>query len=257
MTEKRIKVIKRKNRTTVAKFLALSLENSDKRKCLITLTGNDETYKTTVAIRAAFIEKINSILKRDEYADCQFKYFANIEFGKNWNASNHNKFNPQKYNPHLHIQCFYDKLNPIIEAYDYIVDKLELNPSKCNVLVANNNKVRFSYIIKDYLPDNFSLALEELKYKTYKREPMNTSSHKGMPNYVIKALYAYLSQQPNWNLHKDKYAYILDLKQGGHLIVRKLTNTIEDDDLVKIKLWGFRLITNNASPKTSPYLIKI
>ncbi len=242
MTDNKIKEVKRKNRTTVAKFLALSLENSDKKKCLITFTGNDETYKTTVAIRKAFIEKIISILKRDEYADCQFKYFTNIEFG----ASPHHK----KFNPHLHIQCFYDKLDPIIEAYEYVMTRLKLDSLKCNISVAKNNKVRFSYIIKDYLPNKFNLDLEKLKDNIYKRAPMCSSSHKEMPNYVIKPLYNYLSQAPDWDLSKDKYAYILNLKQSGQLIVRKLTNPVADANLVKIKLWGFRLITNNASPKT-------
>lgn len=242
MTPNKIKDVKRKNRTTVAKFLALSLENSDKKKCLISFTGNDETYKTTVAVRVAFIEKINSILKRDEYADCQFKYFTNIEFGK---GPYH-----KKLNPHLHIQCFYDKLDPITEAYNYVIDKLELSPSRCHVSLAKKNKVRFSYVVKDYLPENFNLKLEKLKDDIYKRAPMCTASHKEMPNYVVKALYNYLSQQPDWNSYKDKYAYILNLEQSGHLIVKKLTDAIQDENLEKIKLWGYRLITNNVSPKT-------
>lgn len=157
MMETFLKTIKRKNKTVVAKYLALRIENQNKRKCMITFVAEDEKYSTLKAYKTAFINKIKSILKRKEFEGLKLAYFAVVEFGKD-----HHK----NFHPHVHIQCFCESLEPVHEAYKFVQDKFK----ECEVdfMEAINENLSFSYVIKDFLAQNFSHELEQMKYTAYK-----------------------------------------------------------------------------------------
>lgn len=247
MTDKRIEEIKRKNKNIAAKFFALSVENVDNKKCMITFTANDETYTSTKVIRNAFIAKVVSIMKRKQYSQNAFNYFANIEFGKDPYGN---------FNPHLHIQCFYDEIAPLQEAFDHIIDKYQLDGSKCDLSIADNNEIRFNYVIKDYLSHNFNLELEEMKENIYKGKSMHSSSRKEIPNYMIRPLYSILSMLPGWKTAKDKYTFILGLLNQGILSVKKISNTFKKG-YRRIKNWLYKITPNTQSTETHPHKISI
>lgn len=229
---KRKETVQRKNKTAIAKYKALALENAHNEKCLITFTGNDETYTEIAKIREVFIDKITSIRKRKKFRAFTFKYFATVEFGKD----------PyQNFNPHLHCQCFHDNIEMIKEAFDYTIKKLKIDNGKCHILEAEEKNKEYFYVIKNYFSNNYDDALESMKYRVYKGKTMYWPSRKDMPDYLIKRLYSLV---PDDDDIEYKFPYILELIRDGKLIIRKLDGTQEDNGYTKIKQWGYKLLTD-------------
>lgn len=229
---KRKETVQRKNATAIAKYQALALENTHKDKCLITFTGNDETYTETAKIREVFIDKITSIRKRKKFRSYTFKYFATVEFGKDLY---------QNFNPHLHIQCFHDNIGMVKEAFSHTIKKLKLDSGKCYISLDEEKNKEYFYVIKDYFSSNYNSALEAMKYRVYKGKIMYWCSRKELPDYLIKRLYSLV---PDDESIKYKFPYILELIRDGKLIIRKLDGTDEDNRYLKIKQWGYKLVTN-------------
>lgn len=248
MTE-RTKAKRRKNRAIVAKYLALFFDNTDKKKCLVTFTGNDKTpsgaYKNINAIKKTFIDKTKSILKRKAYQDSSFSYFAVMESGKDYQ---------QCFNPHLHIQCYYEHIEAIQEAFNFVIERFGLDRSKCDISIADKNDASFNYIIKTFLPSNFNMGYEYFKTSIAPKKPMYWSSHKATPNYLIKKLYAFLSKLPLWKTAKDKYELIATLIDNGSLILKKIKSSAIKG-FKRVKRWSYKLINISTSLKTSPYKI--
>lgn len=246
MTTERIKEKKRKNRATIAKFIALRFENEERKKCMITFTGKEETYIEVAAIRKAFIEKIRSLLQ-SKYKGNHFQYFAAVEFGKD----------PSKnFNPHLHIQCYFDDVNLIYEAYEFVIGKMELSASKCELTMQVKSDVKFFYIVKNFMPKNFDIELESFKDSVYKGKAMTWSSRKSIPNYFIKRLYQYLSKLPIWKTNKDKYQLISKLLTEGSLLIRRVKENVSKG-FKRVKNWCFKVLHKTTLPKTPPYKINI
>ena len=111
----------KRNTRILATYYSLYSENKDKKKALITITAGDESVSTLKKYKAELFKKINSILRRKKYKNQTIKYFSNIELGDD--KGRLTRF----FNPHLHIQFFFDKIEPIKEALTYIV-----NPEKPN-----------------------------------------------------------------------------------------------------------------------------
>lgn len=248
MTE-RTKSKKRKNRAIVAKYLALFFDNTDKKKCLVTFTGNDQThsgaYKNINAIKTAFIDKTKSILKRKAYQGSSFSFFAVMESGKDYQ---------QYFNPHLHIQCYYEHITAIQEAFDFVIKKFGLDRSKCDISIADKQDATFNYIVKTFLSSNFNMDYEYFKTSLARKKPMYWSSHKATPNYLIKKLYTLLSKLPIWKAAKDKYELIATLINNGSLMLKKI-NSSAIKGFKRVKRWSYKLINISTSLKTSPYKI--
>lgn len=229
---KRKETVQRKNKTAIAKYKALALENAHNEKCLITFTGNDETYTEAAIIREVFIKKITSIRKRKKFQAFTFKFFSTVEFGEKYQL---------KPNIHIHVQCFHDNMGMIKEAFDYTIKKLKIDNGKCHILEAEEKNKEYFYVIKNYFSSNYDSALESMKYRVYKGKIMYWCSRKEMPDYLIKRLNTLL---PNDKDIKAKFPYILELIKDGKLIIRKLDGTQEDNGYTKIKQWGYKLLTD-------------
>ena len=243
MTRKEIIEIRRNHRTTVAKYTALAIENASKKKCLVTFPSSDKTYEHLNIIRKEFVHKVNSLLKRKNYEGKKWANFSVIEFGSNFK---------KHFNPHLHIQCYYEDIELIQEAFEYVIKKLSLDQEKCDLKQAYNNRACFDYIIKTYQPTNTYYALEEFKRKNYKGKPLYWSSHKLTPNYVIKRLYQKLRELPIWKEYKNKYKLILDLIDKGVIQIKKIGKAIEAG-FERVGDWMYIVLD---SPKTVPSKIE-
>jgi hypothetical protein len=235
MTKEKLKEIKRKNATIIGKYHALALENADKQKCLITFTGLDETYRSTVKIRKVFLDKIYSILERKKCRVYSFKYFAIIEFGDDPHKS---------FNPHLHLQGYHDNIAIVNEAFEYTIKKLNLNSSKCHILKSEDDTQDFFYVIKSYLPNGFNEAVQEMKENIYKGKSMCSSSQKEYPDYLIKKLFNVFGKLDKSLGKKPKFPYMLKLIREKKLIIKKLTGNSADNGYIKVKKWGYTISLN-------------
>ncbi len=248
MTTKRRKEIENKHRIAVATYLALYYENKKKDKCMLTLTPNDEKYETVNDIRKTFKNKIDDILERKAYRDSTLAMFAVAEFGKDPNKS---------FNPHLHIQCFYDEIvfAAIQEAFAFAIKEHNLDTSRCHITTSLQDDVDYNYVIKTFLPENFDVALEEWKDETYSGKAMHWPTHKKIPSYLIKHLYKALAHLPSWDDIKAKYAKILSMLDKGQLIIEKVKDTVSKG-FKQVKNWSYKLIDKPISGKTHIYKIK-
>lgn len=239
----RKETVQRKNATAIAKYKALALENAHKDKCLITFTGDDETYAESAKIRKVFIDKITSIRKRKKFRSYTFKFYSTVEFGKD---------SYQNFNPHLHCQCFHDNIEMVQEAFAYTIKKLKLDNGKCHISLDEEKNKEYFYVIKNYFSSNYNSALETMKYRVYKGKIMYWCSRKELPDYLIKRLYSLV---PDNEDIKYKFPYILELIRDGKLIIRKLDGSDEDNGYRKIKQWGYKLVTdtqkNNIATNSS------
>ena len=154
----------------------------------------------------------------------------------------------------MHIQCFYDDISPIIEAMYYVISKFELNGLKCDLSIAENNKLSFSYVIKDYLSYNFDLKLEAFKQYRYKRKSLYSCSRKEIPNYVIRHLYNKLVKLDGWSSSKDKYAFIIGLLNKGILSIKKINNSFHKG-YKRVKNWLYKITSKVESTQTHPCTI--
>lgn len=220
MTEKdQIFLNKRKkyNKRIVAQYLALYTENTDLKKCLITLTPRDGKMSTTLQLRKIFFKKLNRYKMNKKDGDKTIKYFSNIEFNGNFQT-------------HLHIQLFYTNLKPIKKAFDYILNLKNSNPNSNSLEIAKNHKLKFNYVIKDYR--NTSLALEKLK--STRKIQYVTSSRKAITNKIIRYLFRTLTFKT-----KNKYNEILKLIENKEIeIIKGFTRNKPKNSIIeKIDLY--------------------
>lgn len=242
--EKEFLVIRSKhNKRVIAKYLALYTENMHLNKCLVTLTPSDSKLTTTLDLRRNFIKKLNRYKHNIKNGDLTIKYFSNIEFTKNCVS-------------HLHIQLFYTNIIPIKKAYSAMVNHLIGNTSQNSLSVADNHRLIFNYIIKDYM--NTDLALEKFKYT--RSIKYISSSQKTLSNNIVKYLINVLIFTS-----KNKYKQILNLISNNKIKIIKrhirkikkytLTNRIGKYTVViykrseKSTYKSKRLIKNKSSKK--------
>jgi hypothetical protein len=244
MTKEKLKEIQRKNNLVIGKYHALALENADKQKCLITFTGLDETYRSTVKIRKVFIDKIHSILKRKKCQEYTFKYFSTIEFSDFYKSKSESMGKGKWYNPHIHFQCYHDNIAIVNEAFEYTIKKLNLNISKCHILESEDDTQAFFYVIKSYLPNGFDDAVQEMKERIYKGKVMYWCSRKEFPDYLIKKLFNVFAKLDKSTKDKPKFPYMLKLIREKKLIIKKLAGNSEDNGYIKVKKWGFTISLN-------------
>ncbi len=182
-----------------------------------------------------------SILKRNEHQGQKLAYFAVVEFGHNF----------EKYwNPHLHIQIYYEDISVIEEAFAYVIDHTFLSEDKCDLRIAENNNASFDYVIKSFLPKNFDIALEGTKERLHKGKKMYWCSHRITPSYVIKRLYQILRELPIWKQYKNKFKLVFDLINKGVIKLEKTKSEIKKG-FEKIGEWIYLII---ESPETSPHI---
>jgi len=214
-----IKDIKKKHRTILATYYALYAENRHRQKALVTVTIGDERISTLKEYRQGLMKKLNSILRRKIYANQKVQYFANIELGRDQGALT------KLFNPHLHIQFFYDDIAPIEEAVEYM--DLKMKAINSDVTIPEKEEANYDYAVKEYKPANFNVKYELNKKQLYYKQPLYSCSRKIIPNYVIKFLYKYLSSRyySVWNTLEtyERYDYILEqIKEGNIKIVKNI-----------------------------------
>lgn len=214
--------IMRKNLTTVAIYNALFYENKHKKKSLITITLGDEKLTSLFKFRREFIAEIRKILKRVKYRGQRIAYFTNIELG-----ASEGKLNKQ-FNPHIHIQFYYEDFEPIQQALNVIEKSFSI--SNLNTQTANISNAYMGYIIKDYIADNYNEAFETRKKKLGMKMPLYTSSRKSISNYVIKYIYNYYKKNAPrmWQALPTRKRYDLILQQikKGKIRIEPLSDVL-------------------------------
>lgn len=86
-------------------------------------------------------------------------FFSNIEIGHSLS------------NPHVHVQLWSDDKNAVEKIYSAVIEKFELNDSRCRLSEQESEKTYYDYVIKDYskkLSDDEIWKLEETKKRMRK-----------------------------------------------------------------------------------------
>ena len=203
MTKKEINFINRTkatNKRIVAQYFALYTENSHLNKCLVTFTPADGRLSTLIKIRQEFFKLLNRYKRHPKEGDMTIKYFSNIEF-------------TSKSIPHMHIQLFFTKRNPIKKAYQMMTSSDYQNTHTNSLSFAINNKLLFTYAIKDYL--TFDYDLEKFKHH-FKGVNFITSSQKSISNSIVRYLFNNLEFKT-----KNRYKEILKMIQIGLIVISK------------------------------------
>ena len=205
----------KKNNTIVATYYALYAENKHLSKALYSITLGDERISTLKEYRSKLLKKIKSILRRKAYRGQPIAYFSNIELGKD--EGNLTK----DFNPHLHIQFFFQSFKPIEEAINAL--EKEFKPSNTHTATQTKPDADYDYVIKEYKADNYNEAYEINKRNLYYRQTLYSCSRKSVSNYVIKYLYRYLSRNlaKVWNKLEtyERYDFILRNIKEGHISI--------------------------------------
>jgi len=191
---------KSKNRRIVASCIGVIKECKGMRKCMITFTPRDGKSSTIKKLRTQFFE-ILSNKKSNKNGDKSIKYISNIEFSKKNNI------------PHIHIVIFFKNEQPIINAYNELLKKNNMNKKSNDIKFEKDGlKIHPLYIIKDYR--YFNLELEVYKHSYFKNFRFFSSSRKSIPRNIILYLYKELKFKT-----KDKYEEILELIDKKQIII--------------------------------------
>lgn len=233
----------RKNRKTLAIYYALFYHNRNRKKAMTTITIGDESLQSLFSLRKEIFRVLNNVLKRVAYKKQKVAYFSNIELGGT-------KGELEKgFNPHIHIQWFYDDFTPIQIVLDYIqeesVIKTILNNPLSNIKFYKNYDLKFaddsrkevfSYVAKDYYKKNYDLTREINKKELGMKMAYYSSSRKLITNYIIQYIYSNLAKLiPSiWRpMDNDKrYVYILSLIKKGNIQVED-KDTIDNTNVNK------------------------
>ena len=216
----------KKNTTILATYYALYAENKHLKKALMTITIGTESIQDLRDLRKEFMKKLNSLLRKKAYKHQELSYFSNIEFGEDkGELSVKGIFT---FNPHLHIQFFYEDITPINQAFKHIEKIYKLDNSCITLPESKKHKknLNYDYVVKEYKLRNFDYRYEKNKKKFSNKKSLHTSSRKSVSNYVIKYLYSYLSKYSSkqWNSLKsyERYEFILhNIKEGNINITSK------------------------------------
>ena len=241
--------IRSNNRTTVAIYNALWYENKDKNKGLVSITIGDERISNLVKLRQMLMKKLKDIRRKKAYKNLKIAWFSNIELG----ASN-GELNAQ-FNPHLHIQFFYDDIQPIIEALYFIkhhYKKYAEYFSNYDYQEIKNKKAYVGYIIKEFLEENYNHNYEINKKILRQGRKINlyTSSRKIIDNKSIRYIYNYVGKllPKIWKKLKvryQKYAFILELFKTGEIKIVK-NNGLLSSEYIIVKSKG--ILINIIAP---------
>ena len=198
---------KRYNGRALATYNALFYENRYRNKALITITVGDERIKSLFELRRDFMRILNSLLRRQAFKDQQVAYFTNIELGKTEGALE--KKDGYGFNPHLHIQFFYDDFTPIQLALDKLQKSKKWSDLKnLSQDTANDKNAYMGYVVKDYVLRNYSQNYEENKKELAKGRTYHTHSRNWITNYAIRHIFGYLNKHMSaeWKALKKRQA---------------------------------------------------
>jgi len=215
----------KKNTTILAIYNALFYENRNRKKALVTITIGDEKLNSLFKLRQELITKLKGIMKRKSFKGEKLAYFTNIEFGQDIGRL-------KQYNPHMHIQFFYDKFLPIDEALYFLKTKLNYDFKNVDIVKAKKKKAYLGYVVKDYVIANYNEEYEINKRILSRRKPLYTASRKLVSNYVIKYIYCYFKKHMTvkWKAleNNQRYEFILEQIKEGNILIKDITDTLSD-----------------------------
>ncbi|EDZ61930.1 hypothetical protein CBGD1_2013 [Sulfurimonas gotlandica GD1] len=178
------------------------------------------------------MKKLKSYSRAKDKNKTSIAYFTQIEFGES-----DGEFKPSKgysFNPHIHIQFFYDDFAPIEKTLLFLKENCiyknsDVTHPKCNKLT------KYEYVIKEYYRP-YDEEYEIRKKERLMGKPMYTASRKELPNYVIKYIYRYLNIHLKyiWKTFKNEENYLYILKQidKKNIIIEEKDSTLSDDYIV-------------------------
>ena len=168
-------------------------------------------------------------------------YFSNIEFGRNkGDLLSSNTRRGYVFNPHIHIQFFYDEFEIIEETLEYLDEKYNLR--NCHTAISEDKEIYYGYIVKDYIEENYDEDYERNKKvlarrrqlyipsKKRKTELTSTPQFNPKSNYAIKYIYSYLRKHlyDKWKLlqGKQQYHYVVEQMDKKNIRVVEITDTL-------------------------------
>jgi hypothetical protein len=106
--------------------------------------------------------------------------------------------------------------------------------------------IKYDYVVKDL--KSIDWKLQYILKTQYKSKTLYTSSRKEFANYMITKIWNYMRQTygEKWEKRADKYAYVLDLKKQGKLLLSTQQN-INGLSGVNLKLYDDVYIRQNRS----------
>ena len=175
---------KRRNLTIVAIYNSLFYDNRDRKKALVTITIGDESIDSLIRLRKDFINSIKARMKTKAFKGEKLAYFTNIEFGQD--IGRLKRF----FNPHLHMQLFYDS-NLVMEEVRKYLENNQTKFKNFDIQESKNNDAYFAYVVKDYFEENYNREYEENKRSLGRGRAFYTASQKSISNYAIRYIYDY------------------------------------------------------------------
>lgn len=243
--DQRDNIYKNQKRQT-GKYFALWSEFGHLNKFMVTLSPSVNTLDATIELRRNFFKQLNQLKYYHKY---KVAYFSAIEIKMNKDHPSPNaqiteetRMRLMQKNFHIHVQLLTDMekadLNKVINKID---------PNLCDyskISAPTHQHKRYDYVIKDI--KTIDWKLQYILKSQYKGKILYTSSRKSYADFIITKLWDYMKKRykDKWSKGiKNKYEFVLDLKQKGDLVLSKNPNSVKSInmnlfDLIHIKKQG-------------------
>ena len=228
LTKSQIDNVYKTRRKVIANYLALWAENSHLTPYMITLSPSTNTFLDTKSLYTDFMTRLRSYKKHHKK---ELAYFYAIEIGENKHSPNKQakmeetrRLNVDQKNWHVHIQIWTDMKKSEINK---VMGRIDPNLCYFSHLTTPKVKgIRYDYVIKSV--DTVNWEFQYIKMTQYKNKRFQGGSRKkGMPNYMIVKLWWFMrsNYRQQWRGIKDRYSYVLGLKNKGDLLFETNQNS--------------------------------
>ena len=220
LTKSQIDNTYKTRRKVIANYLALWTENSHLTPYMITLSPSTNTFNDTRLVRNDLMSRLRSYKNHNHK---EFAYFYAIEIGKNKHSPNRQtkaeetrRLNVYQKNWHVHIQIWTDMKKSEINKVMGRID-----PNLCyfsHLTTPQVQGIRYDYVIKSI--DIVDFEFQYIIKTQYKKKQFQGGSRKDIPNYAITKLWWFMRSKygKKWRKIKDRYSYVLGLKNKGELL---------------------------------------
>jgi hypothetical protein len=248
LTESQIQNIYKNRKRQLGKYFALWAESGHLNTFMITLSPSRNTLDATIALRKNFFDKLNNI---KHYHNYEVAYYSAIEVGLNKNPpsksaqmTEETRMKLMQKNFHLHIQLFTTMKKSDLQK---VISRMDHNLFYFSKITTPKVKgIKYDYVVKDL--KSIDWKLQYILKTQYKSKTLYTSSRKEFANYMITKIWSFMRQTygEKWEKRADKYAYVLDLKKQGKLLLSTQQN-INGLSSVNLKLYDDVYIRQNRS----------
>lgn len=229
LSKDQIDNIYKNQKKQLGKYFAMWSESGHLNRFMITLSPSTNTLDTTMALRKEFFLQLN---RRKYYHKFKVAYFSAIEIGLNKNSpspiaqiTEEARMKYMQKNFHIHIQLLTDMKKSDL---DIIISKMDKNLfTFYKITQPTKTNRRYDYVCKDIKVIEWKL--QYILKTQYKGKVLYTSSRREYADYIITKLWDYMriNYKDKWKSIKNKYAFVLNLKKNGDLILSKNPNSVK------------------------------